>query len=178
MDDPVRNELREYAWKYFSLHADQRLKTFNFYLTLYAFAFGGLVVFIKDAKSAALGVFAGVVLALLSFVFWRFDGRNKELVEVSHAALRQLEADDERVSGATDAPHPTTLFSSEKLFTDKQKKDKPLTWNPLTWWTAHYTYSRCFNVLFLVFGIAGILLALYYICSMFFTIPLMPYGAN
>jgi hypothetical protein len=34
MDEKRREELRDQAWKYFALHADQRLKAFNFYLIL------------------------------------------------------------------------------------------------------------------------------------------------
>jgi VIT1/CCC1 family predicted Fe2+/Mn2+ transporter len=179
MEDPVRSELREYAWQYFALHADQRLKTFNFYLTLYAFAFGGLIVMVKDAKSASLGALAGLVLALLSYVFWKFDGRNKELVEVSQDALRQIEADDSRVNDNNGTPHATRLFTTERIRTNALKSSRPLRWsNPVSWFAAHYTYTRCFNVLFLVFGVAGLLLAIYFLASMFWALPLMAHAVE
>ncbi len=34
MDEELRKELRTHAWAYFDRHAEQRLKTFNFYLIL------------------------------------------------------------------------------------------------------------------------------------------------
>ena len=34
MDEKQHAMIRDYAWKYFSMHADQRLKTFGFYVTL------------------------------------------------------------------------------------------------------------------------------------------------
>lgn len=34
MDEKIRNEIHDYVWKYFQIHADQRLKTFNFYMIL------------------------------------------------------------------------------------------------------------------------------------------------
>ncbi len=49
MDDKQHAMLRDYAWKYFSMHADQRLKTFNFHVTLSTLIAGAFVAFLKDA---------------------------------------------------------------------------------------------------------------------------------
>jgi hypothetical protein len=101
----LRAELRDYAWKYFSTHADQRLKSFNFFLTLYTFAFGGLILLVKDAHSPLLGALAGVLLSFLAFIFWKLDVRNRELIAYGEAALKHLE-DDARLTDGPSGLHP------------------------------------------------------------------------
>src|SRR5438128_12537956 len=72
MREKDRSEAREYAWRYFSLHADQRLKTFNFYLILVTVILSGVLAFVKDAKVPLLAAIPVILLLpLLSFVFYK-----------------------------------------------------------------------------------------------------------
>jgi hypothetical protein len=146
-DDKLRAEMRDYAWKYFSTHADQRLKAFNFFLTLYTFAFGGLILLVKEAHSLLLGGVAGLLLSFLAFIFWKLDVRNKELIAHGEAALKHLEA-DARLPDGSPGLHPTKVFSCAENTTDRVKAERKIVWhNPRTWWTGHYTYSTCFRAL-------------------------------
>lgn len=52
MDERKREELRDQAWKYFSLNADQRLKAVNFYIILCTVIAGGLLSLISRARHA------------------------------------------------------------------------------------------------------------------------------
>jgi len=59
------------AWDYFELHANQRLTTFNFYVVISSLVTTGLLAtFEKQYRTPYLGIGLGVLLTLLSFVFW------------------------------------------------------------------------------------------------------------
>lgn len=150
MDDQTCRELREHAWSYFVLHADQRLKTFHFYLIFATLIAGAIVTIVRDGKSfAAAGVLA-LLLAFLSFVFWKLDKRNKQLIKHGEDAIKLIE----RRSGLPDQgeePHRLKLFLHEE-YTSAKLKRFPHTWP----WLAHFSYSTCFNAVFLVFGAGGL----------------------
>jgi drug/metabolite transporter (DMT)-like permease len=70
MPEEHRSETREYVWRYFSLHADQRLKTFHFYLILVTVVLGGALTFLKDAKTPpAVAAPVSILLPVLSLFF-------------------------------------------------------------------------------------------------------------
>jgi hypothetical protein len=144
--------LRKQAWDYFQLHASQRLTTFNFYIVLSSVITTGLVsTFQKDYKLPYAGIVLGFLLSLFSFIFWKLDSRNKELIKHAEAALRSFEtkAQLEDVEGI---PDEMKIFSREKYFTDKSKKNN-------SWWPSrrHLSYSSCFGGVFLCFGLVGII---------------------
>ena len=162
MDKDQIKEMRDYAWKYFSLHADQRVKTFNFFLILAAFALGGVLTAIKD-PGHPLGVAAiAFLLGGMTIVFYKLDCRNKDLVRHGEAALARLE----RESGFEDEeskPHVFNIFTRERHETDllkeKSKGEYP---------EFHMTYSDCFNAVFWMFGMSSLITfvaALYFLCN-------------
>lgn len=55
MGDDGRESLREYAWKYFALHADQRLRAFYFYVLLSTVIVGALLTVAKEAQRPGVG---------------------------------------------------------------------------------------------------------------------------
>ncbi len=86
----------EYAWRWFSLHAGQRLQLFNFFFgssavlaTAYATSFG--------KKDWVVAVSIGLAACLVSVSFWRLDIRTAELVHKAEDALGELE---KRLGGA------------------------------------------------------------------------------
>jgi hypothetical protein len=93
MDEQKREELRDQAWKYFALHADQRLKAFNFYLILCTVIAGGLLTLIKDARDPRIAILVALLLPSLSLVFWKLDTRNRQLIDHSQEALMFFEDD-------------------------------------------------------------------------------------
>lgn len=157
MEKEHRKEMRDYAWQYFALHADQRIKTFNFFLILVAVILGGLLAFVKDAKLPPLGgVPGGLLLIILSWVFWKLDTRNRELIHHAEEALRTIEADIPE----TESPKQLRLFTEEDEKTDKCRSEAKLTWNPLSWIVGHYNYRDCFRAVFVVTGIMGFIIAI------------------
>lgn len=144
MDEKKREELRDHAWKYFSLHAEQRLKTFNFYLILCTVVAGGVLATMKDAKDPRIAVPVALLLPFLSVVFWKLDTRNRQLIDHGQRAIMFFE-DDPALAAPDGTPHVTQILLREKHATDR---DRP------------WTYRRCFNAVFLIFGLAGIATAI------------------
>jgi hypothetical protein len=81
----------DYAWKWFSFHADQRLKMFNYMLVVFGIFAAGIVnaldKHIPNKAAAILCLFA----ALLAVVFARLDRRNRDLVWLGEDVLMHLE---------------------------------------------------------------------------------------
>jgi hypothetical protein len=153
---PIEHDVtfRKYAWDFFDLHAAQRLKTFQFYITLSAALIGGLFAFNHDASTPPRNwmIAIGLSLSFLSFIFYKLDVRTKELISVAVKALEFLDAQYgfENIDGK---PHPLRLFDVNNA----QIESHP-TW-PIT--KSHFTYTRCFQWVFTSFGTSGLLLAYY-----------------
>lgn len=150
MDGEHRKELRDYAWKYFSLHADQRIKTFNFYILLCGLGATVITTTVKDIGNQFAASVMSFGLALISLVFWKLDVRNKELIKTSEAALKYLEELDD-LPVENEIPNRLNIFRREEHDTiqrrtgvHKQGKGP------------HFSYSMCFNILFAVFGAASL----------------------
>ncbi len=165
MEKDEIKDLRDYAWKYFSLHADQRIKTFNFYVILATFAVGGMLTAVKDSAPPWAIAIVGAILAALSFVFWKLDVRNKELVNHGEAALKRLEQE----SGYEDEnsePHVFNILIKEEHNTDTKKSEAKGDWPK-----CYMTYSDCFFAVFRLFGFGGAIvfaIAIYFQIRAFF----------
>lgn len=147
-------ELRDHAWKHFALHADQRLKTFNFYLVLATVISGGLLTVLKDLKSPALGIPFAVLLTILSFIFWRLDVRTKHLIWHAEEALKYWE-DQQALPECNNCPHVAKVFRKEEHETRMRKR-----FGGVLPGTGYYSYSRCFNTIFVLFAFIGLLVTL------------------
>jgi hypothetical protein len=143
-------ELRQQAWNFFQMQAGQRLTTFNFYIAISSLLIAGLVATLKsDIDVPYLGLAFGLLLILFSFIFWKLDQRNGDLIKGAEAALKYFEkkaplADD---SGA---PHVAKRFSREEYDTGIKKGS-----NSWCFWRNHYSYSQCFRLVFVIFGCCG-----------------------
>lgn len=77
-----------HAWKYFEIHAGQRLSMFNFFTVFAGLISAGLGATLQGADTVAyFGIFLGMLLVLISFVFWKIDERAAVLVK--HAEKTQ-----------------------------------------------------------------------------------------
>jgi hypothetical protein len=83
----------ELAWRHFDLHARQRTTMFHFFILLTPFLFGGCFILFKEREVVGSfpGIFAAGAGALLAFIFFMLDQRNKQLYRVSKRALGLLE---------------------------------------------------------------------------------------
>jgi len=152
MSDPSTKNLaleesfRDYAWNYFALHADQRIKAFHFYILLSTAIIGGFALLMKNGELYKWMAVFGALLVFFSFVFWKLDNRNRQLVWNGEAALEFLDA-QHQLPDQAGVPHVLRIFTHEKV----TRADLPL--YPLM--AGHFTYARCFRWVFLMFAIVG-----------------------
>jgi hypothetical protein len=142
-------ETRRYLWGYFEMHASQRLRAFNFYLVISTVAATGYLAVVREPGSPSLGMALGAMLAFLSFVFWKLDRRNRDLIRHAEKGLMHLEA---RIpTGLPDNEGEVLrIFSLEHCRTNTEKAKRR--WISFRWYP---TYSRCFNLVFLAVGGTG-----------------------
>lgn len=152
----LREGLRKRAWDYFQMHASQRLTTFNFYIVLSTLIAAGLFsTFEGNFDEPLVGCVLGALLSLFSFVFWKLDDRNRELIKTAESALKFLE-DVSGLEDPTGSPHALKVFRSEEAATNTLKRRRE------RWpWKKHMSYSDCFRFVFLVFGLGGLSAAAY-----------------
>jgi hypothetical protein len=144
-------DFRTQAWQYFELHASQRLTTFNYYIVISTLITTGIfATFSKDYTAPSLGIAGGLLLLFFSFVFWKLDDRNKQIIKGAEAALKFFETRSDLVDPA-DGPNVLKLFTRDDFLTDRRKAAR-------TWpWNKHYSYTTSFNWVFRAFGIFGLL---------------------
>src|SRR5258708_21730830 len=79
----------DYAWKWFSFHADQRTKMFNFMLIVVGI-FATAVVAAVEEGMLEVAFLLCLVPGLLAFVFSLLDRRNRDLVLLGRDVLCAL----------------------------------------------------------------------------------------
>lgn len=151
MDKELLSEMREYAWKYFSLHADQRMKSFNFYIIMSTVTIGGMLTVIKESINILYALPVALLFTFISFIFWKLDIRNKQFIINSENALKYIE-EHYGLECSDGIPHILNIFQYEEHMTKKLKRFPKV--QPFK---AHFSYSTCFNAVFIVFGISGLL---------------------
>lgn len=81
----------QFVWDHFKFNAEQRLKSFNFFLLLAIFANGGVFAAIQNKASSHVLVGLGLFLVLLAVVFWIADARSRQLIQLTIPALKEIE---------------------------------------------------------------------------------------
>ena len=110
----------EHTWRYFELHAKQRVSVFNFFVVMSGALAAGIAASLQgSAKLAAIGVVLGLLLPLISFVFWKLDQRVSFLIKHAENALAEIEC--------TLPTERARLFSLEPAST-KEAKSKASFW--------------------------------------------------
>jgi len=93
-DPSIESEIRNHLWSYFSLHAQQRMGAFQFFITLETGLIGA-GLFILQSKSQFANSFwalmIGPMIVMLAFVFWKIDQRTKDLIAKGEQGLKELE---------------------------------------------------------------------------------------
>jgi hypothetical protein len=134
--------MREHAWRYFELHANQRIAVFNFFLLASGAIAAGLATTLQGTpRFSSLGIALGALLMLVAFIFWKLDQRASFLIKHAENAL----AETERAFPANEA----CLF----LFEPKASKQASQT---ASWWSKQWTYGQAFRFVFIVMGLFGV----------------------
>lgn len=153
MNDEQQKAFRTYAWGYFVQHAEQRLKTFNFYVVFCTVLIGAFATLVsKNGLTWHFSVLP-LLLPIFSFVFWKLDIRTKILIGVAEEAIKYL--DGLALKDASPEARVLALFERDEEQTSCLKK------YPLI--DGYFSYSRVFNWVFAVmaiFGIMGVVICL------------------
>lgn len=127
----------EHAWRYFELHAQQRMAVFNFYLATSGLISAGIGICLQDGtKFSLLTSILGIFLSLVSFLFWKLDQRVSKMIKRAESALRIVEQDYTLPVAALFC-RDSNSSPSQELF-------------------SVWTYGKCFRVAFLTVGLVGI----------------------
>ncbi len=146
-------EILNLSWNYFQQHAQQRLSFFNFFVVFAVLATTGLISTLQEEYNAhSIGIAVGLMLSLISFIFYKIDERNKYLTKTGENAIRQIEKNYSCVNCYPDKAE-FQIFSIEEEETKKLRmaqKKKSIIYRQIS-------HSKSFNLIFIIFFIIGIL---------------------
>ena len=141
------NVYRDNAWRYFEIHADQRLKMFQFFITISTALLGGSLLIVKLGKSQDFLIILGLFSSFISFIFWKLDIRTRNLIKNAEEAIKYLD-DEYEIMDVNSAPSPLKLFTRDDYFV-RGKLYKASVFG-------HFSYRRCFECVFVVVGGLGV----------------------
>ena len=156
-DDPVakaRLETREYVWKHWAFHADQRLRAFHFFILIVTVILAGLLTYLKDARYPAFVAPACVFVPVLSWIFWRLDCRSRAFIHHAEEILKEIEG----------AISEELVPLDRRLITQMERKSHAVwqanydksPFNPSRWWQAPLGFYHSFAAVFIAFGVLGL----------------------
>ena len=143
--------MRSYAWDYFELHANQRMSSFKFFITLAVFMATSLGASLVQ-KLYFVGTLLGALLVVVAFVFGKLDERVRTLIKNSELALKNLEGSF--TNSDAQQPCELQLFRFEELTTKKERQGRRFR---LRFWKTYLSYRQCFSIVFWLFGCIGLL---------------------
>ena len=162
MDHPdLQDVFRENAWRHFTIHAEQRLKMFQFYITISTALLGGGILLFRTGQNAIALTLLSFLASFFSFVFWKLEVRTRKLVKNAEDAIKYLDA----CYGIPDVdgqPSPLKLFTRDDFLTQRTKRRSAL---------SHFSYYKCFVLVFAVIGILGVLGMVYGVTEILWTKP-------
>lgn len=99
MTKDIKNLKFENAWKYFEIHASQRISLFRYYiifLSLYVTVSGYFIIKFDKASNdeEIIVILFSIIFILISIVFWLIDARNRNLIKYAEKSLTQFEKEN------------------------------------------------------------------------------------
>lgn len=136
-DDDKNQRTLDHAWRYFELHAQQRMTVFNFFLAISGLISAGVGVCLQQGtKFSTLASLLGIFLTMVSFIFWKLDQRVSEMIKPAESTLCQVEA--------------ATGTDGILIFTRDRQTPRA------NGFFAIWTYGKCFRVSFFSVGLIGL----------------------
>jgi hypothetical protein len=123
---------KDIAFEWFKIHADQRLRVFNFFLIIAGFCVAGFFTSFQSGNKAAAAVIAAV-LVCVCYCFKQLDRRTAQLVKVGEELL---ETCFDRVSSRENWPEMNLILKARQT-------------------QGVHSYRQIFNWLFWLFGLLG-----------------------
>ena len=126
------------------------MTVFNFFIVVATVVTTGLLTTLHE-RTHLQGILLGMLLAFISFVFYKLDTRTQFLIKHSENVLKELE-ESFRALDAPNVPHKLQLFRWEEIETERAKKQ-----NGTCVWRNHLTYGQCLRCIFSCFIVVGLL---------------------
>jgi len=148
MDQTQLSKWREYAFRYFIMNADQRMKSFNFFIVAFTVLAGGIIAAWAGGKAdnhrKALSVPCAAV-TVVSIIFYVVDLRSQRLIKYGTDALVALDRLE------PDMPEALKFFDLDA----KWKRSKQEV-------ASGVSYTLAFRSLFALTSVGGIAGAIYF----------------
>ena len=154
--DYIEKTFRSNSWKHFQIHADHRLRAFQFYITISTALLGAGLLTSRFSESAPIIITIGLFVAFFSFIFWRLDKRTRTLVQNAERAIKFLDNQYE-LEDIDGAPHPLKLFERDDQIMQEGFRKRIL--------SGQFSYSDCLGLVFVIIGSVGLFSALLAICE-------------
>ncbi len=99
MSKPKLEELklfRNYAWDYFALHANQRTTLFRYFIVFVSLYMTGIALMIRGFACSGISseifvIVASIAFIVVTYIFWRLDKRNIQLIGFAKSSLIEVE---------------------------------------------------------------------------------------
>jgi hypothetical protein len=153
--DNCKNKLElDHAWRYFELHANQRISLFRYYVVIFSLYITGIgfmlirfdhLVRSSGKASSVEEIFViifSAIFMIITLIFFHLDQRNRDLIHLSEDALVQLENN----FNFTDE---IKIFNREKVSSDN---------------CSCYKHTKCFNSFFLLSIISAVFIIGFSFC--------------
>lgn len=130
----------EHLWKYFEIHAQQRMTVFNYYIVIAGATLTGIGFCLQQGVDYNyVASFLGFFLMLSSFLFWKLDERVSTLIKEVESALIEFESE----------------MGSDKysIFTN-DKNNRELSSSIISTWS----FGKCFRYSFSIMGYLGFIM--------------------
>lgn len=140
--------LHKQALNYFNSHASQRLTVFNFYIALSSFTAAGYFASFKpDSNLESARLLLAFLLCFFSFLLWMLDRRVKVFIKIAERALIHFESLEPcNAEGKVFTLEDTETKAHRKIMSG---------WHRAMFWRIPLSYSKCFNLVYLVFFLIG-----------------------
>ncbi|MDR0550653.1 MAG: hypothetical protein LBG72_01400 [Spirochaetaceae bacterium] len=131
-------------WNYFSLHANQRIQVFNFFIILECALIGGFFT-VSQSKNSLCPFKLAICISIVIFsvVFYLLDSRTKNLVKMAENSIIQIEK------------KYTKKFGKDFMIFRKEKKKTKLLRSDYILQNLQ-SYRILFCIIFVLFAITGV----------------------
>ncbi|MEG8267966.1 hypothetical protein MKR64_01270 [Acinetobacter baumannii] len=136
----INQTLLDHAWKYFEIHSNQRIQLFNFYLVIMAASGSALAYILQNKNQSILGIFLGLFLVFVSFIFWKLDQRTSFLVKQAEKILSNLEKE----------------FNAKYYIFSNESSDFSRVNDKSNIFSKKYSYRVLFNATFIFTALLGV----------------------
>jgi hypothetical protein len=124
----------DHAWAYFTLHANQRITVFNYFVVFAGILCTGLAATMQaSVRLSFVGIALGLILVMLSFLFWKLDQRTSFLIKHAEDVIK------------THEPALAPLLADEVGKTSNAKANDGL-----------WTYGEVFRAIFVAMALIGV----------------------